>query len=478
VTAHTRLALGLCALLVTLNACGGGGGSSGSSRPNIVLLIADDLGWNDVSYHGSEIATPNIDQLAREGVELDRFYAAPVCSPTRMGILTGRYAMRWGMMDSAVRPWETLGLPPEETTLPEVLADAGYATRALIGKWHAGHASRRYHPLEQGFSSFYGFYNGAIDYFSHAIAGEVDWHRDYEPVDEGRTYSTDLITTEAIRVIHAAAAAGEPFLLSVNYNAPHLPLAAPEACRERFTDISDETRQLFAAVVGCMDDAIGRVLAAIDDASIRDNTLVWFLSDNGGHLPFGGRNTPLRGQKLEVYEGGIRVPAVVRWPAGGLEGGRRNDAPIAYVDILPTLARLLGVEHRLPAVLDGIDVLDVLGGQGTARERELFSYQGPNLFTGQEGPEGTALLRGPWKLVRIGPNILEHPKTPGRIELFAIDTDPRETTNLAAEHPELVDEMLARIADLRALQPPDVALSPLEPPPGWVAPPRWRIPAD
>lgn len=473
---HPRPKAILSALLAAaLFACGNADPSG--ARPNIVLLIVDDLGWGDVSDHGGEIATPSIDRLARDGVELDRFYAAPVCSPTRMGLLTGRYAMRWGMMDSAVRPWEPLGLPPEEITLPEVLADAGYATRALVGKWHVGHASRRYHPLEQGFTGFFGFYNGGLDYFTQDVAGEPDWHRDLEPVDVRGSYVTDLVTDEAVRVIEDAAAGDAPFLLSVNYSAPHIPLAAPERCLDRVGHV-EEGRRLYAAVVSCLDDGIGRVLDALDRTGLRDNTLLWFLSDNGGHEIFGASNDPLRGQKLEVYEGGIRVPAVVRWPAGGLEGGRRLADPIAYVDLLPTIARLLDVSDRLPETLDGVDVLDVLTGDAPPTEREIFAFQGPNLVTGPDGPDGTALLRGPWKLVRVGPNLLEQPAAPGDIELFAIASDPNETTDVAAEHPEVVAALLARTRELRALQPPDAMLAPLAPPAGWTPPLLWRIPAQ
>ena len=459
-----------------LSACGDATGSSAGAKPNIVLLVADDLGWDDVSYHGSEIATPNIDRLAAEGVVLDRFYAAPVCSPTRMGLLTGRYPMRWGMMDSAIRPWETLGLPPGEITLPELLAGAGYATRVLLGKWHAGHGSRVYHPLENGFTGFFGFYNGGIDYFTQDIAGQPDWHRDFEPTDVRGRYTTDLITDEAVRVIAEAAATGRPFFLSVDYNAPHTPLGAPEACRSRTRSIEDPSRALYAAVVSCLDDGVARVIAALDDAGLRDDTLVWFLSDNGGHEAFGARNDPLRGGKLEVYEGGIRVPSIVRWPAGGLAGGATVAAPIAYVDMMPTLARLAGVTEPLPAALDGGDVLDVLRGGAGDPERELFSFVGPNLVTGPEGPDSTALMRGRWKLVRTGPNLLVRPDAPGVLELFDLESDPGEARDLAAIHPDVVAQLLARTRELRSLQPAEVTLSPLSPPAGWMPPLLWRVP--
>lgn len=280
---------------------------------------------------------------------------------------------------------------PGETTLAEVLADAGYATRALLGKWHAGHAARRFHPLEHGFTGFLGFYNGGLDSFTQDVAGQPDWHRDLEPLDVRGRYTTDLITDEAVRVIQDAAAGAAPFLLSVNYNAPHTPLAAPAHCAQRTASLPDPERALYAAVVSCFDDGVGRVLDALDAAGLRDDTLVWFLSDNGGHALYGASNAPLRGGKLQVYEGGIRVPSIVRWPAAGIASGRTVAATVAYLDVLPTLARAAEVSERLPAALDGHDVL----------------------------------------------------------ELFDLARDPNETVNLAAANPDLVTELLTRTRELR-----------------------------
>ena len=175
-------------------------GAALAAPPNIVLIVSDDQGWNDVGYHGSEVRTPHIDRLAREGVELDRFYACPVCTPTRAGLLTGRYAIRFGMQRAVNRPFLKTGIPASEVTLPETLADAGYVARAAIGKWHIGHYRRSHHPLSQGFTFFYGHYNGNIDYFTHHREGELDWHRDFEPSRDAG-YSTDLIADEAAEFI-------------------------------------------------------------------------------------------------------------------------------------------------------------------------------------------------------------------------------------------------------------------------------------
>ncbi len=249
-------------------------------RPNIVLILADDLGWNDVSYHGGDIPTPSIDRIASEGVELDRFYACPVCSPTRAGLMTGRYPIRFGMQRAVCRPFLEVGVPAAEETLPEMLARAGYRQRGIAGKWHIGHAFRRFHPLNQGFTSFVGHYNGNIDYYTHFREGQLDWHRGFESnADEG--YSTDLIADEAVRFIDQHAAAG-PFFLYVPFNAPHTPLQVPDQWLEPFSAVEDERRRIYMAMVAAMDAAIGRILESLGRNGVEGDTLVWFASDNGG----------------------------------------------------------------------------------------------------------------------------------------------------------------------------------------------------
>lgn len=195
-------------------------------KPNVVIILADDLGWGDVGYHGSTIQTPNIDRLAADGIELDRHYAASVSSPTRAGLMTGRYPSRFGIRETVIPPWRDYGLPVEERTMADMLADNGYEDRAILGKWHLGHGRLAYYPLNRGFTHFYGHLNGAIDYFNHEREGELDWHNDWDSsYDEG--YSTDLLTTEAVRCIEDYSKDG-PYFLYVAYNAPHSPYQAPE----------------------------------------------------------------------------------------------------------------------------------------------------------------------------------------------------------------------------------------------------------
>jgi arylsulfatase B len=450
-----------------------------SHRPNVVLIVADDLGWNDVSYHGSDIETPNIDRLAREGVALERFYAAPICSPTRMGLLTGRWPIRWGMMHGVIRPWDTVGLPPEEETLAELLAWEGYARRAFVGKWHLGHARRDLHPLRQGFTEFYGHYNGQIDYFTHVVQGEVDWHRDFESLDEPG-YSTRLLTDEAVRFIEGAAPehrqSGRPFLLVLSYNAPHKPVQAPDDCLLRTRHLPDPTRARFAAVVSCLDDGIGRVLTTLDEAGVADDTIVWFLSDNGGVDAEGASNDPLRGEKRTLYEGGVRVPAIVRWPRGGLDGGRASDALVGYIDVTPTVWRMIGARRPIFRRFDGIDVLDVLSGRSPEPRREWFTYYYHHWsFT----PERLAITTNTWKLIRRGWSILLDPDFSAPVELYRIRDDPTESSDVAASYPEVAHALLCRLFAFRSRQPDGaVALGDPQAPSGWRAPARWEIPPD
>jgi arylsulfatase B len=403
--------------------------ASNESPPNIVVIVADDLGWNDVGYHGSPIRTPRLDSLAREGVELDRFYVCPICTPTRAGLMTGRYPHRFGLRNTVIAPWRDYGLSAEEACLPELLAEAGYERRACVGKWHLGHSRRAYHPLSRGFTSFYGHYNGAIDYFTHLREGELDWHRDFDSSrDEG--YTTTLLADEAVRFIEASNGAA-PFLLYVPFNAPHAPLQAePDALeaygfeqgQKRLPNRGEygsegrgaTKRATYSAMVTALDTAIGRVLDSLEERGLADNTLVWFFSDNGGEVQLGGNNKPLRGAKHTVWEGGVRVPAIIRWPAK-IEGGRRSNELAAYIDVLPTVLAAAGpTASASHEPFDGVDLLPVLTGKAPAHERTI--YLGQNAIVSQE-----------WKL-KDG-------------KLFHLTDDPNETTNVAKEHPKVAAEL-------------------------------------
>lgn len=444
-------------------------------KPNIIIILADDLGWGDVGYHGSDILTPHIDQLAREGVILNRYYVAPVCSPTRAGLLTGRYPDRFGLRQTVIPPWRDFGVDTAEVFLPEMLAVAGYNNRAILGKWHLGHSRKQYHPLQRGFTHFYGHYNGAIDYFTHKREGELDWHNDYEPsYDKG--YATDLITEEAIRNIRDYTNSGSPFFLYLAYNAPHSPLQAKEEDllkydfdknKPLFSDKKgygekgrgNTERQTYSAMVTCLDRNIGKIMKAIKENGIEENTLVIFHSDNGPAPREGGSSGVLRGAKFQEWEGGVRVPSVVKWP-NGFKGARQIDQVMGYVDVVPTILEIVGVQDKPKRAFDGISMLPVLKGEKASIDRHLYLGCG-------------AVMDNYWKLVKAGG---ENPRM--KIEedmLFNMATDPSETVNIRQDKPQVYHELDQLVKQYDAIE------SALKVPPyeegkkGFRAPKEWAI---
>lgn len=434
--------------------------------PHIVVLLADDLGWGDVGFHGSEIGTPNIDALARRGVRLEQFYAQPVCSPTRGALLTGRYPMRLGLQVGVVRPWAQHGLPLDERTLPEALGEVGYAT-AICGKWHLGHVSRDYLPTHRGFDRQYGHYNGALDYWTHVRDGGHDWHENDEAnYDSG--YTTDLIANAAIEVI-AGHDRKKPLFLYVPFNAPHTPLQAPDSYVEKYADMPDRRRRIYAAMVACMDDAVGRILSALDEHGFeREETLVFFCSDNGGIRSLGS-NGPFRAQKGRLYEGGVRVPAVVSWP-GRLPEGGVVDEPLHVVDLYPTLLRLAGASLDQEKPLDGRDAWPTIA-QGEPTPHDVIVHN--------VTPWSGAIRAGRWKLVHNGSvpaNATAGPEQ-DTWELFDIAADPSEKTDLSGEHAEIFAKLRARLDALREAAVPPV-IPPNSAPAGFEAPKVWGEPSS
>ncbi|MBT3868223.1 MAG: sulfatase-like hydrolase/transferase, partial [Gammaproteobacteria bacterium] len=306
------------------------GAAYGQDRPNVIVMVADDLGWNDVGYHGGDIETPSLDRLAAEGIQLDRFYTTPICSPTRAALMTGRNPMRLGIAYGVILPWDNIGVHPDERFLPEAFLDAGYQT-AMVGKWHLGHAQQSYHPNERGFEHFYGHLHTEVGYYPpFANKGGRDFQQNGVTInDDG--YETFLLADEASRYIRERDP-GKPFFLYLPFLAPHTPLDAPKELQDKYKDINtdlaparsqqtdgtrrmaklmlrESARPMYAAVVDAMDQSIGKVLDTLDDEEITDNTIVLFMSDNGGaaYSIGGADNAPLRGGKGEVFEGGIRV---------------------------------------------------------------------------------------------------------------------------------------------------------------------------
>jgi arylsulfatase A-like enzyme len=416
-------------------------------RPNIVYIMSDDQGWKDVGFHGSDIRTPNIDQLAKGGARLEQYYAQPMCTPSRAALMTGRYPYRYGLQTLVIPSAGTYGVPTDEWLLPQALKEAGYET-AIVGKWHLGHADRKYWPRQRGFDHQYGPLLGEIDYFTHSAHDVRDWFRDNEPVKE-EGYVTELLGNDAVRLIEGHDPK-TPLFLYLTFTAPHAPYQAPKAYLDQYAHIADPSRRAYAAMITAMDDQIGRVVSALEKRKMRENTLIVFQSDNGGprSAKFTGEvdmsksiipadNGPWRDGKATLYEGGTRVAALVNWP-GHVKPGI-VDQPIHIVDMYPTLAGLAGAKLGKNKPLDGLDVWPTLGeGAPSPRSEVVYNIE----------PFGAAIRKGEWKLVW---------KTtlPSQVELFNLAQDPGEKTNLAAQNPEKVAELQKRIETLaREAAPP------------------------
>jgi arylsulfatase A-like enzyme len=407
-----------------------------ATRPNIVFLVADDLGWADVGWHKGEIQTPHLDQLAHGGARLESHYVLPVCSPTRAALMTGRYPIRHGLQVGVVRPWAQYGLPLEEQLISQGLKSAGYTT-AICGKWHLGHYQPAYLPMRRGFDHQYGNYNGAIDYNTHMRDGGFDWHRDDKVCrDEG--YSTHLVAREAVNFIGKQSASA-PFFLYVPFNAVHAPHQVPAKYLEPYAHLKGP-RKVYAGMVSAMDEAIGQIVAAIDKKGVRKQTLIVFTSDNGGPQPgVVTSNGPLRAGKATLYEGGIRVAACANWQ-GVISAQSEVTEPIHAVDWYPTLLGLAQAKVEQKQPLDGKDIWEtIVKGKPTPHKHFLLNAT----------PNGGAVRAGDWKLLVNGNRAAENrdgaevsaSTEAASVELFHLKNDPYEKTNLAAANPAKVKEL-------------------------------------
>jgi len=419
-----------------------------NARPNIVVILADDLGNADLGYRGSDIKTPNIDKLAKEGVQLESFHGMPVCTPARAALMTGRYPMRYGLQTLVIFPNHSYGLPTDERTLPQALKEAGYRTM-MVGKWHLGHADQKFWPNNRGFEYFYGNTVGEVDYFTHQRSGVTDWQRNGKFISE-KGYVTTLFGDEAVRLIEKQDKR-KPFFLYFASLAPHAPYQAPKADEERYAStIKDPTRRTYAAMITSLDDQVGRIVAALEKRGLRDNTLIIFSSDNGGprsavvasgahtkeeriaggvkqeSLP--ASNGELRGGKGSLHEGGVRVPTIFNWPAR-LKPGVVNE-PLHMVDIMPTALALAGAAaNPIDKPLDGKDIwASVAEGKPSPHEDILVNVEA---FRG-------AVISGKWKLVKIA-------LLPGKTELFDLTVDRSEKNDVAAQNPEVVRDLESRL---------------------------------
>ena len=394
--------------------------SSLHAAPNVLLIIADDLGWNGVGFHSRSVSTPNLDRLAKEGTELQRYYTYPVCSPSRAALLTGQMPRRFGLAN-IIAPGQE-GIPQGTITLPATFKAAGYQT-SLIGKWHLGSSQP---PQEHGFDHFYGFMGAEIDYFKHTgQRGErIDWQRDGRTLEE-EGYSTYLLADEAIRQIKQRDTR-KPFLMQVAFNAPHFPLAAPDEL------VSKHRGNLYSAVIDALDTSIGRILTALDEQKLREDTLVVFCSDNGAPRR-SSSNEPLSYGKESIHEGGIRTPCVMRWP-GKLPGGTLSQQPVSAQDLFPTLAAAAGVKLPANSKLDGIS-------QWPALQTSKTMPREPFLISSAD----TALIDGEWKLIEW---------TTGNLSLFNLRSDIGETKDLYAKEAERARQLTAKLDELKQALPP------------------------
>lgn len=414
------------------------------SGPNFVVIMADDLGYGDLSCMGSEFRTPHLDRLAETGVRLANWYSnAPVCSPSRAALLSGRYPQRTGITHilggrRGAVPGFSAGVP----TFAEALRErAGYRT-AHVGKWHLG-TDRAALPDRHGFDRWFGFTAGCFDYYSHLF-----YYGGFDPVhdlwDNGREtyrngeYATHLWTDEAIRVLRdwQRADAERPFCLYLGYNAPHYPMHAPAEYLDRFRDLPPD-RRIMAAMVSCMDDGIGRLLDELDRQGITGDTCVFFMSDNGPSAEsrnwmdgtddpyYGGSAGIFRGRKFSLYEGGVRVPAMISFP-GRLLGGRVLDGPLVAMDIFPTLLGLAGIDAACYAP-DGADIWPVLSGAKPGIDRDIFWQHHDN----------AAIRRGDWKFVRED----------GVESLHDLAADPSERDDLTTSRSDLAGDLRAALAE-------------------------------
>ena len=399
-----------------------------------------DSGWGDVSYHGGTIPTPNIDNLVSRGLEMNRFYADPSCSPTRASMLTGINNFANGVVRPFANPRvESFGMPLEHKIMPEYLRDVGYVT-ALSGKWHLGMSDDAFLPINRGFDSTYGHLMGGIGYFDHGFSGRLDWHKNGEVLYEDG-YSTTLIANEAVRIIENKDES-TPLFLYVAFNAPHTPIQAEESDIELFKNIDNDYDRKYAANIFSLDREIGKIIKAIENSGLLEETIIVFFSDNGpvfdvdpiakviapDLLSARGSAGKLKGSKLSAYEGGIRVPAVIYWK-GKLEGGKSEQFFFAQ-DLLPTLLSAASIKVNNSS-FTGVDRWDDLINNNIKEPKNVHTG---NIVINDE----RALFNGKWKLFYSQNIQANGPKT---YELYDILNDPYETNDLSQQYQEVFNEM-------------------------------------
>jgi arylsulfatase A-like enzyme len=395
-------------------------GLASARQPNVIIFLSDDEGYGELGCQGNkEIPTPHIDSIAAGGIRFTQGYVSgPYCSPTRAGLMTGRYQTRFGHEFNP--PKEEFGLPLSERTIADRMKSLGYAT-AAVGKWHLG-AGPAMRPTKRGFDEFYGTL-GNTPFFRPTKFVDSRVGDDVIKIDDPAFYTTDAYAQRAVDWIERNK--DKPYFLYVPFNAQHAPLQAPKKYLDRFPQIADGNRKLFAAMMSAKDDAVGRVLAKVKEIGQTENTIVFYLADNGG--PTGSttsKNDPLRGTKSTTLEGGVRVPFMVQWP-GTIPAGKTYDHPVIQLDILPTVITAAGGKVDPAWKLDGVDLMPYLTGKETAKPHETFYWRFGKQW---------AVRHGDWKLVASAPDKLA-------TKLFNLAEDVGEANDLSAKHPEKVEQL-------------------------------------
>ncbi|XP_073242241.1 arylsulfatase B-like [Porites lutea] len=451
--------------------------------PHILLVVADDLGWSDVGFHGSKIQTPNIDQLASEGVILDNYYVMPICTPTRSALLTGMYPIHTGLQHLVLFPSSPYGLSTNFTTLPQKLKESGYATH-MVGKWHLGYNKWEITPTYRGFDTFYGFYNGQEDHYSHKVLDILDLRDNEEPVrDLDGTFGTFAFAERAKKVIESHNSSA-PLFLYMAFQNVHIPLQVPKRYSDKYSFIDDEDRRTYAGMVDILDEAVGNITQAMKDAGLWKDTLMVFTTDNGGWHNHGGFNWPLRGEKTTLWEGGVRGVSFVH---GNMLGrrGEKCEGLMHVTDWFPTLVNIAGgTLDQAPTPLDGMNVWNTISNGDPSPRKEILlnidvEAQTENSFRklSTDIYEGIALRAGDMKLLLSVPNaswykppeldgessmrqytpfdkngrlgwFQDGEKTTGgtlQVALYNITADPTEHDDLSEKLPDVVKEMKERV---------------------------------
>ncbi|MBU2924265.1 sulfatase-like hydrolase/transferase [Colwellia sp. 1_MG-2023] len=422
--------------------------STANERPNILVILTDDMGYADVGFNGSpDIRTPNLDQLAAEGTMMTSAYNAhPFCGPSRAGIMTGRYPHKFGSQFNLPTSDRSggLGIPTSEIFISEVLQDAGYHTGA-IGKWHLGEDGD-FHPNNRGFDDFYGFLNGGHDYFPSKFKAQYEKQRKQglnhsifhylRPLEHNgkevdvNEYLTDALSGQAVNFIEASAKdKKQPFFLYLAYNAPHSPMQAKEEDMAQFPEIKDKKRKIYAGMVYAVDRGVKEIVQTLKDTGQYDNTLIVFFSDNGGKPNLGANNYPLKGRKGSVLEGGYRTPMFFHWPKK-IPNGKTFTFPISTLDLYPTFAKIAGAEIPKKKKLDGKNLIPSLVAGTDPRPGEMIYA-----VRHRNGYSEAAARKDNWKIVNVS----------GKWQLFDVEKDSSESNDLSKEYPLVVREMVAEM---------------------------------